>query len=72
MNLGEAREAFDAPKLFGVVDTARMHDSRRVVIQTHTGDTAWGPIYEYREVEAVGTLFFSGEFTIVIAAGDLA
>lgn len=70
MNLGEVREGVESTKLFGAVPITRMSDSRKVVIQTAVGESDYGLIYEYREVNAIGTLFFNGEFTVVIAAGD--
>lgn len=70
MNVGEVREAVGDPKLFGVVPINRLGDDRKVVVQVYKGEhPEWDcPVYEYYKVDAVGTLFFDGEFTMVIAA----
>lgn len=72
MNLGEVRDQLMSPKLFGVVETNPMGNDRRIVVQIEKGEHPdWGMQYEYREIRAVGTLFFDGEFTAIISAGEV-
>ncbi len=73
MNLGEIREELGSPKLFGAVDIAALSDDRQVVIQVEVGMNQEFDImqYEYRTCRAIGVLYFNGEFTVAIAAGEL-
>lgn len=72
MNLGEVREAVGLPKIGGVLETARLSDDRKIVARFSLGEDKWGfTRWEYRAIEAVGTLFFEGEFTVIIEAGEV-
>jgi hypothetical protein len=73
MNLGEVRETLKSPKLFGAIEFAALGDDRSVVVQIEVGINPEFDImqYEYRVCRAIGVLFFDGEFTVAIAAGEL-
>jgi hypothetical protein len=73
MNLGQVRKEIGALDVFGFIgdDKHRLGDNRNIVVQVHVADhPEFGPLYEYREVTGVGSLFMDGEFIAVIAAGE--
>lgn len=74
MTLGEVRRAINEPKVFGVLTAGKLHDSRDIIIQIPDGeppDEFGNQGYEYRTMRAIGSLFFRGSFTAVIAAGEI-
>lgn len=72
MKLGKLREKMESPQLGGAGPLVHMDDDRKVVVQVNMGENEYGTVYEYRELEAVGVLFFRGEFVVALAAGDFA